>query len=195
MFTSLTLAVEVGLVLAVLLFAKRMSEKLVVTKVLPDHSNKSGKVQPHVVHQQHDCPQISMYTIEGPLFFGAAQMFEQKIESTLHQQPRVLILRMGKVPFMDSTGEAYFSNIIENFTAQGGKILVTGVQGDLKIALQHNGIYDKVGAHHFYQHTGEAITKALGYLDTKKCIGCQHFAFHECKDLSKSKEEKELILQ
>ena len=74
-------------------------------------------------------------------------MFEQTIESTLHQQPRVLILRMGKVPFMDSTGEAYFSNIIENYTAQGGTILVTGVQGDLKDALQHNGLYDKIGAH------------------------------------------------
>lgn len=194
-FTSLTLAVEVGLVLAVLLFAKRMSEKLVVTKVLPDHSNKSEKVQPHVVHQQHDCPQISMYTIEGPLFFGAAQMFEQTIESTLHQQPRVLILRMGKVPFMDSTGEAYFSNIIENYTAQGGTILVTGVQGDLKDALQHNGLYDKIGAQHFFQHTGEAITKAFHYLNVNQCIGCQHFAFHECQDLSKSKEEKDLIVQ
>ncbi len=194
-FTSLTLAVEVGLVLAVLLFAKRMSEKLVVTKVLPDHSNKSEKVQPHVVHQQHDCPQISMYTIEGPLFFGAAQRFEQMIEGTLQQRPRVLILRMGKVPFMDSTGEAYFSNIIDNFTAQGGNILVTGVQDDLKVALQQNGLYAKIGAHHFYQHTGEAISRALNYLDRTQCIGCQHFAFHECKDLSKSEEKKDLIVQ
>lgn len=194
-FTSLTLAVEVGLVLAVLLFAKRMSEKLVVTKVLPDHSNKSEKVQPHVVHQQHDCPQISMYTIEGPLFFGAAQRFEQTIAITLQQQSKVLILRMGKVPFMDSTGEAYFSNIIDNFTAQGGNILVTGVQDDLKIALQQNGLYDKIGAHHFYQHTGEAITRAFNYLDRNRCIGCQHFAFHECKEFSKSEEKKELIVQ
>lgn len=122
-------------------------------------------------------------------------MFEQTIESTLHQQPRVLILRMGKVPFMDSTGEAYFSNIIENYTAQGGTILVTGVQGDLKDALQHNGLYDKIGAQHFFQHTGEAITKAFHYLNVNQCIGCQHFAFHECQDLSKSKEEKDLIVQ
>ncbi|MCL1700991.1 sulfate permease [Lysinibacillus sp. Bpr_S20] len=189
-FTSLTLAVEVGLVLAVVLFAKRMSEKLIVTKVLPDHSLKSGKVQSHVVHQKRDCPQISIYTIEGPLFFGAAQNFEHVIVSSIQQQQKVLILRMSKVPFMDSTGEAYFSNIIQNFKTQGGTILVTGVQDELKSALQNNGLYTAIGEENFYHHTGDAINKALSYLDTNKCIGCSHFAFRECQKLSSLPEEK-----
>ncbi|MDM5249833.1 sulfate permease [Lysinibacillus sp. G4S2] len=186
-FTSLTLAVEVGLVLAVVLFAKRMSEKLVVTKVLPDHTKENGKVQSHAVHQKRDCPQISIYTIEGPLFFGAAQTFEQAIISSVHQQQKVLILRMSKVPFLDSTGEANFGNVIRNFKAQGGTILVTGVQDELKIALQRNGLYDAIGENNFYPHTGEAITKSLSYLDTNKCIGCKHFAFRECQELSHNK--------
>jgi len=186
-FTSLTLAVEVGLVLAVLLFAKRMSEKLVVTKVLPDHSQDSGKVQSHVVHQKRDCPQISIYTVEGPLFFGAAQTFEQAIVSSIQHEQKVLVLRMGKVPFMDSTGESYFGNVIRNFKAQGGTILVTGVQDELKKALQHNGLYHEIGEDNFYPHTGEAINKALSYLDTNKCIGCTHFAFRECQELSRNK--------
>lgn len=189
-FTSLTLAVEVGLVLAVVLFAKRMSEKLIVTKVLPDHSLKSGKVQSHVVHQKRDCPQISIYTIEGPLFFGAAQNFEHVIVSSIQQQQKVLLLRMSKVPFMDSTGEAYFSNIIRNFKTQGGTILVTGVQDELKLALQNNGLYTAIGEENFYHHTGDAINKALSYLDTNKCIGCSHFAFRECQKLSSLPEEK-----
>ncbi|CAM5614125.1 Sodium-independent anion transporter OS=Lysinibacillus sphaericus OX=1421 GN=LS41612_05950 PE=3 SV=1 [Lysinibacillus sphaericus] len=67
-FASLTIAVEVGLGLAVVLFAKRMSEKLVIDKVLPDHTKKNGKVQPYVVNQKHDCPQISIYTIEAHRF-------------------------------------------------------------------------------------------------------------------------------
>lgn len=69
-FTNLTTAVEVGLVLAVLLFIKRMRESLRVAKVLPDPSLKHEKVTPHMVTSQHDCPQISIYTIEGPLFSG-----------------------------------------------------------------------------------------------------------------------------
>ncbi|KMY30095.1 sulfate transporter [Lysinibacillus xylanilyticus] len=188
-FTSLTLAVEVGLVLAVVLFAKRMSEKLVVTKVLPDHSKESGKgkVQSHAVHQKRDCPQISIYTIEGPLFFGAAQTFEEAIVSSIQHQQKVLILRMSKVPFLDTTGEAYFGNVIKSFKAQGGTILVTGVQDELKLALQNNGLYAEIGEDNFYPHTGEAINKALSYLDTNKCIGCKHFAFRECQDLSRIK--------
>lgn len=184
-FTSLTLAVEVGLVLAVVLFAKRMSEKLVVTKVLPDHSKESGKVQSHVVHQKRDCPQISIYTIEGPLFFGAAQNFEEAIVSSVQQQQKVLILRMSKVPFLDTTGETYFGNVVRNFKAQGDTILVTGVQDELKLALQNNGLYAEIGEDHFYPHTGEAINKALSYLDINKCIGCKHFAFRECQELSR----------
>ena len=68
-----------------------------------------------MVNKAHDCPQIGIYTIEGPLFFGAAQTFEQNILATIHYKPKVLILRMGKVPFIDTTGESYFRNIVQHF--------------------------------------------------------------------------------
>jgi SulP family sulfate permease len=183
-FASLTIAVEVGLGLAIVLFVKRMSEKLVVDKVLPDHTKNNGKVQPHVVNQKHDCPQISIYSIEGPLFFGAAQTFEQTLLHSMNDHPRILILRMSKVPFMDSTGASYFSNIVQNFTTQGGLVLVTGVSEDLKVALLRNGLYDQIGKDNFYDHTGDAINRALKDLDMNKCIGCKHFAFRECVDFS-----------
>lgn len=183
-FTSLTLAVEVGLVLAVILFAKRMSEMPVVLKVLPDHTRVSGKVQPHMVHQEHDCPQISIYTIEGPLFFGAAQMFEQSIMASIHHHPSVFILRMSKVPFMDSTGESYFRNIVQDFTKRGGTVFVTGVQPELKKMLEQSGLVAEIGERNFYSHTGEAIDVAIGHLNRKKCSGCKHFAFRECAELS-----------
>lgn len=193
-FTSLTLAVEVGLVLAVILFAKRMSEMLVVSKVLPDHTKKSGKVLPHVVNQTHDCPQISIYTIEGPLFFGAAQTFEQSILDSIHYHPRVLILRMGKVPFMDSTGESYFSNIVQNFKKRGGTVLVTGVQPKLKVMIEQSGLVAEIGVENFYNQTGEAIDAALTYLNTNKCLGCKHFAFRECTTLSVQEEKMNKIV-
>lgn len=64
---------------------------------LPDEYEMKGNVPP-----------ISIYTIEGPLFFRAAQTFEQNILATIHYQPKVLILQMGKVPIIDATGEACF---------------------------------------------------------------------------------------
>ncbi|PGZ97512.1 sodium-independent anion transporter [Bacillus pseudomycoides] len=187
-FTSLTTAVEVGLILAIILFTKRMSNMLVISKVLPDHTRKNEKLLPHVVNKTHDCPQISIYTIEGPLFFGAAQTFEQNILATIHYKPKVLILRMGKVPFIDTTGESYFRNIVHHFKKQGGVLLVSGIQSELKATLDKNGLYAEIGEKNFFEHTGEAITYALEQLDTKKCIGCKHFAFHECTQLSQQSQ-------
>ncbi|MGM2417577.1 SulP family inorganic anion transporter [Bacillus cereus group sp. BceL062] len=183
-FTSLTTAVEIGLILAIILFTKRMSNMLVISKVLPDHTTKNEKLLPHVVNKAHDCPQISIYTIEGPLFFGAAQTFEQNILATIHYKPKILILRMGKVPFIDTTGEAYFRNIVQHFKNQGGVLLISGTQSELKTTLTKNGLHAEIGKENFFDHTGEAINCALRYLNKAKCVGCKHFAFHECAQLS-----------
>ncbi|MBY7114865.1 sulfate permease [Bacillus sp. 17RED48] len=183
-FTSLTTAVEIGLILAIILFTKRMSNMLVMSKVLPDHTTKNEKLLPHVVNNAHDCPQISIYTIEGPLFFGAAQTFEQNILATIHYRPKILILRMGKVPFIDTTGEAYFRNIVQHFKNQGGVLLISGAQSELKTTLIKNGLYAEIGKENFFYHTGEAINCALRHLNKAKCVGCKHFAFHECAQLS-----------
>ncbi|ENQ3106926.1 sulfate permease [Bacillus cereus] len=183
-FTSLTTAVEIGLILAIILFTKRMSNMLVISKVLPDHSRKNEKLLPHVVNKTHDCPQISIYTIEGPLFFGAAQTFEQSILATIHYKPKVLILRMGKVPFIDTTGESYFRNIVHSFKQQGGILLVAGIQPELKTTLVRNGLYAEIEKQNFFEHTGDAINYALEHLNVNKCMGCKHFAFRECKHLS-----------
>ncbi len=183
-FTSITTAVQVGLVLAVILFAKRMSKMLVISKVLPDHTKFNETVESHVVNESHDCPQVSIYTIEGPLFFGAAQLFEQRIMESIHYKPKVLILRMGRVPFMDTTGEAHFKSIITHFKKNGGVILVSGVSPELKKTFITTGLYNEIGESNFFEHTGQAINNAMLKMDTRKCFGCKHFAFHECEQLS-----------
>ncbi|MFD1040686.1 SulP family inorganic anion transporter [Virgibacillus byunsanensis] len=190
-FTSITTAVQVGLVLAIILFAKRMSNILVVSKVLPDHTQEKRSVQSHVVNDAHDCPQISIFTIEGPLFFGAAQMFEQQIMETIHYKPKVLILRMGRVPLMDTTGEAHLRNIIQHFKRSGGILLLSGVTYELEDTLKKSGLYEEIGEKNFYHHTGEAINDAMLVIEKNSCLGCKHFAFHECQQLSQGTEKRE----
>ncbi|MFP3917643.1 sulfate permease [Lysinibacillus telephonicus] len=185
-FTSLTTAVEVGLILAVILFAKRMSEMLSVSKVLPDHDSNRGKVLPHVVKPTHDCPQVNIYTVEGPLFFGVAQTFEQCILSSIHTKPAVLILRLGKVPFIDTTGEEYLRNVIQDIKGKGCTLLVTGAKPTLKIALKQYGLTDEIGEQNFYPHTGEAINRAISCVNQNACIGCKHYAFKECQEFANS---------
>lgn len=194
-FTSLTIAVEVGLILAVILFTKQMSGILVTAKVLPDHKDEQEKVTPHVVNDHHDCPQVSIFTVEGPLFFGAAQTFENRIMETIHLRPKVLILRLSKVPFMDTTGEEYFRNIAHHFNNAGGILLISGASPKLTETLQKNGLYKEIGEKHFFEHTGDAINYALTQLDKGRCLGCKQLAFRECRELSQtSLPKKEHIL-
>ncbi|WP_373230576.1 SulP family inorganic anion transporter [Cohnella sp.] len=191
-FTNLTTAVEVGLILAVILFVKRMSEVLKVAKVLPDPTTKNEKVKAHMVTEGHDCPQISMYTIEGPLFFGAANMFEKSIMDTIHLRPKILLLRMGKVPFMDTTGESNLASLVKHFEKFGGMVLMSGIQPQPLEVLKRTGLFDLIGENHFFEHTGEAIDYALFQLDHNKCLGCKHFAFRECAALSNAQSQQEV---
>jgi SulP family sulfate permease len=182
--TNLTTAVEVGLLLAAALFVKRMSDMLTVAKVLPDPTEKHGKVRAHMVTDQHDCPQFHIYTIEGPLFFGAAGEFETSMTNLMRIRPRIVLLRMGKVPFMDTTGEYNVAVLSERMAKQGGIVLVSGIRPQPLEVMKRTGLYDRIGAEHFFEHTGEAIEYALGRLDAAQCAGCRRFAFRECTKLS-----------
>jgi sulfate permease, SulP family len=183
-FIDLTTAVEVGLMFAVIWFVKRMSELMTVAKVLPDPMDEKSKVMSHRIEKGYNCPQISIYTIEGPLFFGAAQHFEQSIMSTIHIHPKILILRMSKVPYMDTTGESNLASIVKHFQRQGGRLLISGLKDQPKEVLIRTGLYDKIGQEYLFEHTGNAINFALTQLEAEKCLGCKQFAFKECVVLS-----------
>jgi sulfate permease, SulP family len=182
-FVNLTTAVEVGLLMSAILFVKRMSDMVITAKALPNFMHKYGKVESHMVSDTHDCPQISIFNIEGPLFFGAAQTFEKTIMSTINYRPKILLLRMSRVPFMDTTGEANLASIVSHFS-KNGIVIISGINEQPKAVLLKTGLYDVIGADHFYEHTGDAIQYALEHLNKNKCIGCKHFAFRECDKLS-----------
>lgn len=184
-FTSLTTAVEVGLILSVLLFVKQMSELLKITKVLPDSTDKHEKVKAYMVSDGHDCPQINIFTLEGPLFFGTAHIFERSFMGTVYSGPKVILLRMSKVPYTDTTGESKLARLVKDFGKMGGIVLISGVQRQTLEVFKKTGLYSLVGEDHFFEHTGMAIDYALTRLDRNKCAGCKHFVFRECEAMSK----------
>lgn len=196
-FANLTTAVEVGLILAVILFVKQMSDILTVSKVLPDPSTKHAKVVPEAMRNGHTCPQISIYTVKGSLFFGAAQHFEKSIMDTIHHRPKVLILRMSQVPYMDTTGEKNLASIVNHFKQNGGTILISGIQSQPVEVLKKTGLYYKLGNEAFFEHTGDAINFALKHIEHSACLGCKQHAFRECIDFSqpvkKVKKQKALV--
>lgn len=195
-FINLTVAVEFGLLLAVILFIKNMSYHMVTKKAIPNRSRKHAKVEAQKTTSQHGCPQISIFNIEGPLFFGAAQSFAEDIMNSIHYKPKVLLLRMNKVPFIDATGNYYLTSIVQDFSKHG-IILVSGLKDEPKAFFKRTGLYDLIGEKHFFDHTGEAIDYALLQLDKNKCMGCKRFVFNECKALSckEDSQKKEVRLR
>lgn len=187
-FINLTVAVQVGLLLAVILFVKRMSEQLVTAKALPNPNTKAKKVETQMVSDTRDCPQISIFNVEGPLFFGAAQTFTQRVMETINYKPKVLLLRMGRVPLIDTTGEAHLSSIVKNFS-KNGIVIISGLKPQPKSVLKRTGLYDFIGKEHFFEHTGEAIDYALTQVNRERCIGCRHFVFNECASLCKVEDK------
>lgn len=174
-FTDLTTAIEAGLLLSVVNFTKRMGDILVINKVAPDEQDHFEAVPP-----SHNCRQISIFSIEGPLFFGAAQTFSQTIMSIIDYTPKVLILRMSKVPFMDLTGESHLRSIITQFQKRGGIVLLSGLSTQPERVLKNTGLYDQIGASHIFRHTNQAISHALSYADLTNCAPCDHWLYQEC---------------
>jgi SulP family sulfate permease len=177
-FFDLTTAVEIGLLLAMVLFVSRMGKQLQVEKSIPDHEGKRGKMSSNPQVRGNECPQIGIYTIDGPLFFGAAHQFHKDL---IDSKPQVLLLRMGRVPFIDATGQNHLEIIVENFQKRGGRVLTSGLKGQPLSVFKKSGLYEKIGGHDYvFPHTGEALNLGLSLINKRLCQGCPHRTFKEC---------------
>jgi len=182
-FADLTVAVEFGLLMAAVLFIKRMSDIHRIEKVLPDASDPRNKVR--AVHSEHnDCPQVTILNVEGALFFGAATLFEQEI---LEHIPliRMLIIRMGRVPVVDASGERALLTIAESCQKHKVRLMISGLQPQPTEVLDSTGLLDKIGRQNIFARTGPAIDTAIANMDLDMCSTCPYFAFRECADLKR----------
>jgi SulP family sulfate permease len=161
-----------------------MGRDFTVNKVLPDPATTRRKVAAHAFREERDCPQIAMLTLDGALFFGAAAPFAHIEDLAEVQSPKVLLLRMGNVRFMDASGQEKLAEMLRMVRDSGIIVLFSGVRPSLRELMNRTGLTDDIGADRFFAHTGEAINRALSLLDTKICRGCTHYAFQECSVLS-----------
>jgi SulP family sulfate permease len=182
-FADLTLAVEFGLLIAAVLFIKRMGDVHRIEKVLPDISDPRQRVR--TIHNQYnDCPQVTILNVEGALFFGAATKFEQEVLAHI-PLIRTLVVRMGRVPVMDATGERALRAIHESCTKHNVQLLISGLQPQPEELLKSTGLLAAIGRHGIFARTGPAIDTAITRMDRSTCASCQFTAFRECTDLKK----------
>ena len=142
-FVDLVVAVNVGVVIAALLFMRRMAESVSVQQeVFGEAVERTGidsDTQDVVLPAD-----VLVYRIDGPFFFGAAEKLESTVErAQLHVQ--TVVIRLGRVPFMDATGMHTLSEIIERLQRRRIRVVLCGIQESLSRSLTRAGILDLVG--------------------------------------------------
>ena len=154
---DLTVAIEVGLIIACLLFMKRMAETTDVKAIL-DEIDPNDETDIKLENNEHlTIPKgVEVYEINGPYFFGAGNKFEE-IMATFGDRPLVRIIRMRKVPFVDSTGIHNLTNLCIISQKEGIQIVLSGVNARVHKVLEHAGFYTLVGENNICPHINVAL--------------------------------------
>ena len=156
---DLTIAIEVGLLIACVLFLKRVMETTEISVI-------RNEIDPNLesdleVHEEHlMLPQgVEVYEINGPYFFGIATKFEEMM-AQLGDRPKIRIIRMRRVPFIDSTGIHNLTHLCEMSQKEKIHIILSGVNEKVHAALKKSGFYELLGAENICSNINEAVEKA-----------------------------------
>ena len=163
---DLTIAIEVGLLIAMFLFMKRVAETTHVS-VAKDVIDLSDEGEIHHDEEVLSLPKgVEVYEIDGPFFFGIANKFDD-IMHNFGDKPRIRIIRMRKVPFMDSTGLHNLESLYRLSEAEGIRLILSGVNERVRGVLVKSGFDAKVGTENICSNINEAVAKAWGMAEEK----------------------------
>ena len=160
---DLTVAVQVGMVLAAVLFIKRISETTQITAV--DESTETEG--PHQSLIGKEIPEgVLVYRVFGAFFFGAADKLETALKRA-RQEPDILILRMRKVLAMDATGLNALEDLYEKLHAKGKHLILSGPHTQPLFAMDRAGFLDRLGRENVCAHIDAALARAREILAKK----------------------------
>lgn len=156
---DLTIAIEIGLLLALVLFMKRMSEvtRITVSKKEVDLSHES-----EIYHEEEKLivPQgVEVYEIDGPFFFGVANKFDECMK-TIGDKPQIRIIRMRKVPFMDTTGLHNLESLYRLSAKEKIKVILSGVNPQVHEVLTKSGFAQTIGEENICRNIHEALERS-----------------------------------
>jgi SulP family sulfate permease len=159
---DLTIAIEVGLICACLLFMRRMAEttdvKVISQEIDPNEEDSDfvmGNLEHLIIPEG-----VEVYEINGPYFFGAGNKFEEIMSSLGHKRPKVRIIRMRKVPFVDSTGIHNLTNLCLMSQKEGIQVVLSGVNPKVQAVLQKAGFNQLLGQENICSHINFALERA-----------------------------------
>ncbi len=157
---DLTVAVEVGMVLAAFLFLKRMSTMSKVALVEMTKEEELPEKQDIDAIFRKDVPaQVEVYEVDGPLFFGIADSFKNILQD-IESPPSVCILRMRKVPVIDASGMHALKDFHHKCAKQGTTLVLSGVKGQPYQSLNRYGLSKEIGHENIQPHIDAALLRA-----------------------------------
>jgi len=140
-FTNMILAVEVGVLMTLLKFLYDMTKAVEIDSV-QEYDSDSGVQQIQNVIQKYG-DKLSIYTINGPFFFGAMNIFDQKVNVHLPTKRQVIIIRMRFVPYVDATATTRLNEFITRRNKENKYVLITGIRPTVKKHLLRDEDFDK----------------------------------------------------
>ncbi len=156
---DLTIAIEIGLVIACLLFMRRMAEstqiKVITEEIDPNAESDVEMHEEHLIIPDG----VEVYEINGPYFFGIANKFEE-LMATMDDHPKVRVIRMRRVPFIDSTGIHNLQNLCAMSEREGTRIVLSGVTPNVYAVLEHAGFCKTLGKENICPNINIALEKA-----------------------------------
>ena len=156
---DLTVAFEVGLLIACVLFLKRVMETTEISVIRDEIDPSAGTDL--TLHEEHlTVPEgVEVYEINGPYFFGIATKFEE-LMAQMGDRPRVRVIRMRKVPFIDSTGLHNLTTLCEMSRREKIEVVLSGVNEQVHGALERAGIIEKLGGENVCPNIHVALERA-----------------------------------
>jgi len=155
-FVDLVVAVNVGVIVAALLFMRRSAEAVQIEEQVFEAAPDGGGISP-------SGEGVVVYSIQGPFFFGAAE----KLERTLAQTQRgahTLILRMGNVPFVDATGILAIEEIISDFRRHGSVVLLAELRPNVRYKLERAGVLEHLGM----ENLADSLEQAQAIIERRR---------------------------
>jgi SulP family sulfate permease len=159
-FVDLVVAVNIGVILATLHFLRRMASSVEVQE------QTAEQLQEEFGHRGLTFPPgVLVYRVEGPFFFGAVENFERALAST-HTDPRVVILRLRWVPFIDITGLQTLEEVIKDLQRRKVRVMLTGANERVSAKLEKAGLIDVLGRENFCRDLPHALNVLAGALSS-----------------------------
>ncbi len=163
---DLTMAIEVGMVLAAFLFMRRMTQISNVGVITKDLNDSSDNDDPNSIHKYTVPKGVEVFEINGPFFFGAAYKFKDSMRF-VENSPKVLIIRMRYVPVIDATGLHTLELVFKEAEKMDTHFVISGIQPEVYTELEKSGLLDKLGKENVLTNIDDALKRTEEILNNQ----------------------------